>query len=92
MSPNRLLEVRFGYVASRCIGTAVELHLFDALKNGPLTSDQLAQRLACSLRGMRSLCDSLVALELLERCEEDGGDCDEDSLHDGLRGRNSEPS
>ena len=50
--------------------TANRLGLFSALDSMPLRAEELAAALAASPRGVRILCDALVALELLEKRED----------------------
>jgi SAM-dependent methyltransferase len=64
-SPKRLLEMRFGYIASRTIGAALELGFFEALASSAKSIAVLAEELKCSLRGTRTLAQSLQVLELV---------------------------
>ena len=53
------------YQPACALAAAVELGLFDALADGPLTAEGLAERLRTDPRATRMLADALVALELL---------------------------
>jgi O-methyltransferase domain/Dimerisation domain len=53
------------------LAAAAELNLFSPLANGPLAADALALQLQSDLRGLTVLLDALVALQLLEKREND---------------------
>lgn len=61
---NDLRTSRFGYIASRAIGVAVELDLFTALEEAPRTVEELSLLLDVSPRGLRILLRALVPLGL----------------------------
>ena len=63
---NNLMTSRFGYIASRAIGVAVELDLFTAMADRPQTVEQLSVGLEVSPRGLRVLLRALVPLGLAE--------------------------
>jgi hypothetical protein len=71
MSLEHILEIAFAFRKSKALFCAVELRLFDVLAEGPQKAEQLAGRLGVHGRGLRDFLDALVALELLERDEED---------------------
>ena len=56
-----------GYRACQILLTANRLGLFEQLTEGPLSAEDLSSRLEADHRGMRILCDALVAEGLLER-------------------------
>jgi precorrin-6B methylase 2 len=56
-----------GYRACQILLTANRLGLFEQLREGPLSPEDLSSRLDADLRGVRILCDALVAEGLLER-------------------------
>ena len=56
-----------GYRACQILLTANRLGLFEHLVEGPLDADELSSRLEADRRGVRILCDALVAEGLLER-------------------------
>lgn len=68
-TPEAILRLGFGYWGSKTLLSAVELGVFTALGDGPLTADELRQRLALDRRGARDFFDALVALGMLERNE-----------------------
>jgi SAM-dependent methyltransferase len=70
-TPDAILELGFGFWASRTLLTATELGLFSQLADaGELDAPALRRRLGLHERGVRDFLDALVALGLLER---DGG-------------------
>jgi len=62
-----LLRLSGSYWASCALSAAVQLDLFTALAEGPLTGEKLAARLGCDQRALGMLVTALVALEFLER-------------------------
>jgi len=70
LSPERIIEVGFGFWASKVLLSAVELEVFTALAKEPGDLASLQNRLGLHPRGARDFLDTLVALKFLER---DGG-------------------
>lgn len=66
---SRIDELVAGYRAARIIMSATELGVFEALREGALTADELAGQLAVDARGVRIVCDALSALGILEKAE-----------------------
>ncbi len=69
-TPDRIMEIAFGFAASKALFSAVELDLFNTLSESPATAPELQHRLGLNGRGLRDFLDALVSLDLLER--EDG--------------------
>jgi ubiquinone/menaquinone biosynthesis C-methylase UbiE len=67
VTPERLIQMAWGYAPPLIIEAAVRHHVFDELDKGPLTVDELASRTGASVRGLRSILDALVSLEFLTR-------------------------
>jgi hypothetical protein len=65
--PDRIQRFAFGFAPPLIIEAAVEHGVFDQLAGGEKTADEMAKATGTSLRGMRSLLDALVGLELVER-------------------------
>ncbi len=65
--PTRILEVGFGFWASKVLLTAVELNVFTALSDRELTAEELGRELGLHPRGIYDFFDALVALRFLER-------------------------
>ncbi len=71
VTPEAILQLGFGFWASKTLLSAVELGLFGELaRSGRLGADALAQRLGLHRRGARDFLDALVALRMLERTDE----------------------
>jgi ubiquinone/menaquinone biosynthesis C-methylase UbiE len=71
VTPERLMQMSFGYAPPLIIEAAVKLRLFDLLDASPLPARQLAKKSGASVRGVTALCNALVGLRLLAR----KGDC-----------------
>ena len=67
VSPDRLLQIGFGFWGSKTLLTAVELGLFTELARRQLDAKALAARLKLHPRSARDFFDALVALGLLKR-------------------------
>jgi hypothetical protein len=67
VSPQRIMQMAFGYAAPLLIQSAVEHGVFDALDAQPQTADELASARKISPRGTRIMLDGLTALELVAR-------------------------
>ncbi|HZZ47946.1 MAG TPA: methyltransferase [Pseudonocardia sp.] len=68
--PNRIFEMASAYWASRTLLSAVDLGVFAALAEGPLSGEELRLRLALHGRGSQDFFDALVALGMLDRRED----------------------
>jgi hypothetical protein len=68
--PDDLMEIGFGFQASKTLLTAVKLGVFDALSDNPQTREQLEDDLGLHPRSSADFFDALVALDVLDR--EDG--------------------
>ena len=66
-TPGHLLELGFGFQASKTLLTAVELGVFDALAAGPKTRADIEDELGLHPRGSEDFLDALVALDVLDR-------------------------
>lgn len=62
-----IMELAQGFWSARALLSAVELGLFEALAEGPLTEEALRDRLGLHPRAARDFLDSLVGLGLLRR-------------------------
>ncbi|MBS1145119.1 MAG: hypothetical protein H6R14_2525 [Proteobacteria bacterium] len=62
-----MLDVYMPMMKSSAIISAGRLGLFEALVDGPLTAEELAGKIASSLRGTSTLVDFLVAIGYLEK-------------------------
>jgi len=71
LSPARILEIARGFMGAKVLLVAAKLHLFDELGGGPLTGDEIRERLGLHPRAIPDFPDALVALGVLDR-EGDG--------------------
>jgi hypothetical protein len=69
-TPEKILQLGLGFMASKTLLSALELGLFTILAEGPLDSAALTARASLHPRAARDFFDALVALEMLDR--EDG--------------------
>src|SRR5204863_5252115 len=67
VSPDAIMHLGFGYWGSRTLLSAVELGLFTVLAAGPLSLDEIRNRLKLHERSARDFLDALVALGMLLR-------------------------
>jgi hypothetical protein len=70
--PDAILQLGLGFWGSKALLTAVELGLFTALAEGPLTAKELTAKLGLQQRGTVDWLDALVSLGMLNRSA-DGG-------------------
>lgn len=70
-TPERILQTGMAFWGSKALLSAVELGLFTALADGPLSAEQLRERLGLHPRAVPDFPDALLALGFLER-EGDG--------------------
>jgi O-methyltransferase domain/Dimerisation domain len=69
LAPDRILQIAFAFRSAKTLLTAVELGVFAALNEEPLTTDELVTKLELHGRGAGDFFDALVALRLLDRDE-----------------------
>jgi O-methyltransferase domain/Dimerisation domain len=67
LNPARIMQIGMGFWASKTLLSAVELGLFTALGEGPLTGPQIRERLGLHTRPLYDFLDALLALGMLER-------------------------
>ena len=67
MTPEKILQLGFGFWASKTLLTAVELGVFTELAKGAADAETLRTRLRLHPRAARDFFDALVALGMLER-------------------------
>ncbi|MFB6235333.1 MAG: class I SAM-dependent methyltransferase [Halopenitus sp.] len=65
--PDHIMEIGFGFFASKTLLTATKLGVFDALAEGPKTAEELEAELDLHPRSSRDFLDALVALDVLDR-------------------------
>ena len=70
VTPERIMQLAWGYTAPLIIEVALKHKVFDVLDtagNGGLMVEQLAQRTGTSVRGLRMILDALVGLQFLAK-------------------------
>jgi len=67
VTPQRLMQLAWGYAIPLMIEAAVEHRVFDVLEAGPKTLDQIATETGASKRALRMVMNALAAFELLAR-------------------------
>jgi 3-hydroxy-5-methyl-1-naphthoate 3-O-methyltransferase len=67
VTPERIMQLSWGYAPPLIIEAAVKHRLFDLLDGAPKTAGQLAREARASVRGVRAVCNALVGLGLLAR-------------------------
>ncbi len=67
LTPERIMQLSWGYAPPLIIEAAVKHRLFDLLDSSPKTAPQLARKAGVSLRGLTAICNALVGLRLLAR-------------------------
>lgn len=73
VSPEQIMQLGMGFMASKTLLSAVELELFTVLATRPLSAAQLGERLSLHPRSVRDFLDALVSVRVLHR-EGDGPD------------------
>ena len=66
-TPEHIMQVGFGFWASKTLLSAVELGLFSTLADAPADLPTIQKKLALHRRSARDFLDALVALKLLKR-------------------------
>lgn len=66
-TPERIFELLSGYQASAALAAAIQLELFTRVASGTDTLADLARASQASERGLRALCNHMVALGFLEK-------------------------
>jgi ubiquinone/menaquinone biosynthesis C-methylase UbiE len=67
VTPERLQQFGFAYAPPLIISAAVNNKVFDTLQDGARTVEQVKKQTGGSARGLRSIMDALVGMELLEK-------------------------
>ena len=67
--PTIVLDHLEAFRRSKTMFAAVDLGVFDALGDGSVDCDALANQLGCNADAMRTLLESCVAIGLLQKCE-----------------------
>src|SRR6266481_5919194 len=67
LTPERLQQFGFAYAPPLIISAAVNNKVFDTLQDGARTVEQVKKQTGGSARGLRSIMDALVGMELLKK-------------------------
>lgn len=67
VSPDRIMDIVWGYARSRALATGIELDIFTHIANNKNTVEQIAQATKSSRRGIEMLLNALVGLKLLSK-------------------------
>jgi ubiquinone/menaquinone biosynthesis C-methylase UbiE len=67
VTPERILQMSWGYAPTLIIEAAIRNGIFDALDRSPLTLEQLAKKTGASKRGIAAAANALVGLQFLTR-------------------------
>lgn len=70
VTPDRVMQLMFGYAPTLIVETALRNGIFDLLEGGPKTAEQLAAESGASLRGLRAILNALVGLQFLAKIED----------------------
>lgn len=81
VTPDLIMQLGFGFWASKTLLSAVELGVFTALAGGPLDAEALGARLGLHQRSTRDFLDALVALRVLDRTDGAYGNTVETDLY-----------
>ena len=71
--PAHIMDIARGFMGTKVLCAAAKLGLFDALRDGPLTGEELCRRLGLHPRAVPDFPDALVALGLLDRAGDPAG-------------------
>lgn len=71
VTPERLMQLAWGYAPPLTIEAGVRLGIFDALDGGAKTLDQVASATNCSPRGLSALLNLLAGFDLLKKTDGD---------------------
>lgn len=67
VTPENIMKVGFGYMASKVLLSAVKMGLFTDLAKQPMSGEEIRQKFDLDGRGLYDWLDALVALGFLER-------------------------
>src|SRR6516165_6101212 len=70
ITPERIMRFTFGFAPPLIIEAAIRHRVFDLLDEGATTVEKLCAQTRTSLRGLRTLLNALVGLELLAKDDE----------------------
>ncbi|HHY84818.1 MAG TPA: methyltransferase domain-containing protein [Verrucomicrobia bacterium] len=68
-SPDRFFQIATAYQDTAALRAAIELDVFTALADGPLTADEIARHCNAAPRGLRILCDYMTVLGFITKSD-----------------------
>lgn len=71
VTPERIMQLAWGYAPPLVLEAAIRHHVFDALDSGPMSLASVAQATGTSERGLAAIMNCLVGLDFLAR-DQDG--------------------
>jgi len=70
VTPERIMQMAWGYVPPLILETAIRHHIFDVLDAGPQTIPEVATSTGASARGLTAVMNALVGLNFLSKDED----------------------
>lgn len=67
VTPQRIMQLAWGYAAPLIIEAALRNHIFDTLESGPMTLEEVHVATGTSTRGLSAIMNALCGLELLAK-------------------------
>lgn len=67
VTPERIMQMAWGYAVTLILEAAIRNKVFDTIDSGPKTVDEVAAATGASKRGLRSIMNALVGVELLKK-------------------------
>jgi len=67
VSPERLMQLTWGYAPPLILEAAIRHRIFDVLDNGPRTVEEVEEATGASARGLTAVMNALVGLEFLTK-------------------------
>ena len=71
VTPERILQLAWGYVPPLVLEAAIRNHVFDLLDSGPKTLSEMSQATGASERGLSAIMNALVGLNFLAKDKQD---------------------
>ncbi len=67
VTPERIMQMAWGYAVTLILEAGIRNKIFDTIESGPKTVDEVAAATGGSKRGLRSVMNALVGLDLLKK-------------------------
>src|ERR1035441_2405421 len=69
VTPERIMQMAWGFAPTMMMEAAVKLRVFDILDEGPKSAEMVANLAGASVRGMRALMNGLAGIGLLTKSD-----------------------